>query len=112
MPCRPPSSQQAACGFPSEIPTVPVEMRPACPESGAIFSGPFRSAFAGCGDVPPVLLDLRGEDIKQELAKTGQVVRRRAKEAGEAVADAGSKHGPYYVLLFKVKCSWRAKLFE
>jgi osmotically-inducible protein OsmY len=34
------------------------------------------------------VLDLRSEDIKDELARTGQVVRRKAREAGQAVADA------------------------
>jgi len=31
---------------------------------------------------------LRPEDVKDELARTGQVVRRQAQEAGKAVADA------------------------
>jgi hyperosmotically inducible protein len=34
------------------------------------------------------VLDLRPQDVRDELAKTGQVVRRRAKEAGQAIADA------------------------
>ena len=34
------------------------------------------------------VLDLRTDDVKDELAKTGQVVRRKAKEAGTAIADA------------------------
>ena len=34
------------------------------------------------------VLDLRSNDIKSELARTGQVVRRKAKEAGQAIADA------------------------
>jgi hyperosmotically inducible periplasmic protein len=34
------------------------------------------------------VLDLRSDDIKDELARTGQVIRRKAKEAGQAVADA------------------------
>ena len=34
------------------------------------------------------VLDLRSDDIKDELARTGQVVRRKAREAGQAVADA------------------------
>lgn len=34
------------------------------------------------------VLDLRPQDVKDELAKTGQVVRRKAKEAGQAIADA------------------------
>jgi osmotically-inducible protein OsmY len=33
-------------------------------------------------------LNLRTDDIKDELAKTGQVVRRKAKEAGQVIADA------------------------
>lgn len=33
-------------------------------------------------------LGLRSEDIKDELARTGQVVRRKAREAGQAIADA------------------------
>jgi len=34
------------------------------------------------------VLDLRSEDIKDEMARTGQVVRRKAREAGQAIADA------------------------
>ena len=34
------------------------------------------------------MLHLRPEDIKDELARTGQVVRRAANEAGHAIADA------------------------
>src|SRR5258706_1075848 len=34
------------------------------------------------------VLDLRSNDIKDELAKTGQVIRRKSKEAGKAIADA------------------------
>jgi len=34
------------------------------------------------------VLDLRPQDVKDELAKTGQVVRRTAKNAGQAMADA------------------------
>ena len=34
------------------------------------------------------MLHLRSEDIKDELARTGQVVRREASEAGQAIADA------------------------
>ena len=34
------------------------------------------------------VLDLRSDDIKDELAKTGQVVRRKAREAGRAITDA------------------------
>src|SRR5580765_2096413 len=34
------------------------------------------------------VLDLRSDDIKDELARTGKVVRRQAKEAGQAIADA------------------------
>jgi len=34
------------------------------------------------------VLDLRPEQIKEDLARTGQVVRRKAKEAGQAIADA------------------------
>jgi len=33
-------------------------------------------------------LNLRSDDIKDELARTGQVVRRKAREAGQAIADA------------------------
>jgi hyperosmotically inducible protein len=33
-------------------------------------------------------LDLRPQDVKDELARTGQVVRRKAKEAGQAISDA------------------------
>ncbi|HEY5914805.1 MAG TPA: BON domain-containing protein [Verrucomicrobiae bacterium] len=33
-------------------------------------------------------LNLRTNDIKDELARTGQVVRRKAREAGQAIADA------------------------
>src|SRR6266550_5014592 len=34
------------------------------------------------------VLDLRSDDIKDELARTGQVVRRKAREAGQAINDA------------------------
>lgn len=34
------------------------------------------------------VLHLRSEDIKDELARTGRVVRREASEAGQAIADA------------------------
>src|SRR5215831_2568743 len=34
------------------------------------------------------VLDLRSDDIKDELARNGRVVRRRAREAGQAIADA------------------------
>ena len=34
------------------------------------------------------VLDLRPEQIKEDLARSGQVVRRKAREAGRAVADA------------------------
>jgi hyperosmotically inducible periplasmic protein len=34
------------------------------------------------------VLHLRSEDIKDELARTGQVVRRKAREAGRVIADA------------------------
>ena len=34
------------------------------------------------------VLDLRPQDVKDELARTGQVVRRKAKEAGQAISDA------------------------
>ena len=33
-------------------------------------------------------LDLRPEQIKEDLARTGQVVRRKAQEAGHAISDA------------------------
>src|SRR5438105_14657118 len=33
-------------------------------------------------------LDLRSDDIKDELARSGKVVRRKAREAGQAIADA------------------------
>ncbi len=33
-------------------------------------------------------LDLRPQDVKDELARTGQVVRRKAREAGQAISDA------------------------
>lgn len=36
----------------------------------------------------PKVLDLKPQDLKDELARTGQVVRRTAREAGKAVADA------------------------
>jgi osmotically-inducible protein OsmY len=36
------------------------------------------------------LLHVRPEDIKEELARTGQVVRRTATEAGHAIADAAA----------------------
>lgn len=34
------------------------------------------------------ILDLRTNDFKDELARTGQIVRRKAGEAGQAIADA------------------------
>jgi hyperosmotically inducible protein len=34
------------------------------------------------------MLDLRSEDIKEDLARTGQVVRRKAREIGQAVSDS------------------------
>jgi hyperosmotically inducible protein len=34
------------------------------------------------------VLDLRPQDVKDELARSGQVVRRKAKEAGQAMVDA------------------------
>jgi osmotically-inducible protein OsmY len=34
------------------------------------------------------VLHLRSDDIKDELARTGRVVRREAREAGQAIADA------------------------
>ena len=34
------------------------------------------------------VLDLRPQDVKDELARTGQVVRRKTQEAGKAIADA------------------------
>ena len=36
------------------------------------------------------VLDLRSDDIKDELARSGRIVRRRAREAGQAIADATS----------------------
>ncbi len=33
-------------------------------------------------------LHLRADDIKDELARSGQVIRRKASEAGQAIADA------------------------
>lgn len=33
------------------------------------------------------MLDLRPDDIKEDLARTGQVVRRKAREVGKAIAD-------------------------
>ncbi|PWU14897.1 MAG: hypothetical protein C5B50_16335 [Verrucomicrobia bacterium] len=33
------------------------------------------------------VLDLRAEDLKDELSRTGQVIRRKAKAAGQAIAD-------------------------
>ena len=34
------------------------------------------------------VLDLRTNDIKEDLARSGQVVRRKARQAGQAIADA------------------------
>jgi hyperosmotically inducible periplasmic protein len=34
------------------------------------------------------ILDLRTNDFKDELARTGQIVRRKAGQAGQAIADA------------------------
>src|ERR1700694_592679 len=33
-------------------------------------------------------LNLRPEDIKDDLARTGKVIRRKAQEAGQAIGDA------------------------
>ena len=33
------------------------------------------------------MLDLRSEDIREDLARTGQVIRRKAREVGRAIAD-------------------------
>src|SRR5215471_13210756 len=33
------------------------------------------------------MLDLQSEDIKEDLARTGQVVRRKAREVSQAIAD-------------------------
>jgi osmotically-inducible protein OsmY len=33
------------------------------------------------------VLNLRSDDVKKEMARTGQVVRRKAEEAGQAIAD-------------------------
>jgi hyperosmotically inducible protein len=33
------------------------------------------------------MLDLRSEDIKEDLARSGQVVRRKAREVSQAIAD-------------------------
>ena len=35
-------------------------------------------------------LDLNGDQIKDELARTGQVIRRKAQDIGDAAADAAS----------------------
>jgi osmotically-inducible protein OsmY len=34
------------------------------------------------------VLDLRPDQVREDLAKTGQVVRRKAREAGQAISDA------------------------
>jgi hyperosmotically inducible periplasmic protein len=34
------------------------------------------------------VLELRSDDIKEELARTGTVVRRKARDAGQAISDA------------------------
>src|SRR5438552_12397092 len=34
------------------------------------------------------VFDLRPEQVKDDLARTGQVVRRKSREAGQAIADA------------------------
>jgi hyperosmotically inducible periplasmic protein len=34
------------------------------------------------------MLDLRSEDIKDDLARTGQVVRRKAREISQSIADS------------------------
>lgn len=34
------------------------------------------------------VLDLRPQDIREDLERTGKVVRRKARDAGEAIADA------------------------
>ena len=35
-------------------------------------------------------LELRADDIKKEIAETGKVVRRRARDLGDAIADAAT----------------------
>jgi len=49
------------------------------------------------------VLHLRPDDIKDELARTGQVVRRAASEAGHAIADATADA--------RVTAAIKAKLF-
>src|ERR1041385_1213472 len=34
------------------------------------------------------MLDLRSDDIKEDLARTGQVIRRKAREVGQAITDS------------------------
>lgn len=50
-------------------------------ESGAVSAGQAIQAELH-------VLNLRAEDIKEDLARTGKVVRRKAREAGQAIADA------------------------
>ena len=59
--------------------------------SASAAAGQIGTAARSARDVIQVklrVLDLRTNDIKEDLARTGQVVRRRAREAGQAVADA------------------------
>src|ERR1700682_2006966 len=39
-------------------------------------------------------LNLRPEDIKDDLPRTGKVIRRKAQEAGQAIADATADARP------------------
>jgi osmotically-inducible protein OsmY len=53
--------------------------------------GELESASKNAGDAIHEKLSslgLRGEDIKAELERTGKVVRRKAEQAGKAIADA------------------------
>ena len=61
--------------------------RPGCGSAGQKVEDAAKTTRDAAQDKLRVL-HLRPEDIKDELARTGQVVRRTASEAGQAIADA------------------------
>ncbi len=63
------------------------EGRSAMATTGSTLEGTARSARDAIQQKVQVL-DLRPQDIREDLARTGQVVRRKARDAGAAIADA------------------------
>jgi hypothetical protein len=55
--------------------------------AGGQLQGAARSARDAIEDKLRIL-DLRTNDIKGEMTRTGQVIRRKARDAGQAIADA------------------------